>query len=95
MPSRRPDLRIAHPAGKHTVEHREAFADATHGERLLAQQGLRGLREAVGRIRTETGWSHFWRGYVSQFDDLALARAEWLLAEDVVRARRRRDRDSS
>jgi LuxR family transcriptional regulator, maltose regulon positive regulatory protein len=85
MTSRRPDLRIA-PAAGDTLDRtrRVALADGAAGERLLEQQGLRGLREAqVDAVGAEpgSGWTRFWRGYALQFDDLALARAEWLSAE--------------
>ena len=73
MTSRRPQLRIATAAA--------GPASAAEGEQLLRQQGLGALRAAVDSARPDTGWAHFWRGYVLQFDDLALARAEWLLAE--------------
>jgi DNA-binding SARP family transcriptional activator len=59
----------------------DVSAGPADGEWLLAQRGLRGLREALGAAAPETGWTHFWRGYALQFDDLGLARAEWVLAE--------------
>jgi LuxR family transcriptional regulator, maltose regulon positive regulatory protein len=81
MPARRPELRIAHPPAKRDIAQRDVLASASDGELLLTKRGLSGLREALDTVRTETGWSHFWRGYTLQFDDLGLARAEWLLAE--------------
>lgn len=59
-------------------------ADRAEGERLIQHEGLRGLRAALSGDRgaeAATGWEHFWRGYALQFEDLALARAEWLAAE--------------
>ena len=55
------------------------LADAADGERLLARAAC--AEAARLRRRRDTGWSHFWRGYALQFEDLGLARAEWLLAE--------------
>src|SRR5260221_9801378 len=78
MPSRRPHLRIAPTAAMSDMAHPVALGSAADGERLLAQRGLRGLREAALH---DNGWSHFWHGYALQFDDLGLARAEWLRAE--------------
>jgi DNA-binding SARP family transcriptional activator len=65
------------------MAHGPMFADSAKGERLLQRQGLKGLRAALSNAgaETATGWAHFWRGYVLQFEDLALARAEWLAAE--------------
>jgi DNA-binding SARP family transcriptional activator len=65
------------------MAHRPVLADCAEGERLLQRQGLSGLRAALSDAgaQTPTGWSHFWRGYALQFEDLALARAEWLAAE--------------
>ena len=83
MAARRPDLRIAPAAATRDAAHRPVLADGAEGERLLQRQGLRGLRAALSDAgaETPTGWSHFWRGYALQFEDLALARAEWLAAE--------------
>jgi DNA-binding SARP family transcriptional activator len=64
--------------------HRPVLADCAEGECLLQGHGLRGLRAALSDasgVETITGWSHFWRGYALQFEDLALARTEWLAAE--------------
>jgi LuxR family transcriptional regulator, maltose regulon positive regulatory protein len=58
--------------------HDAVLAGADDGERLLARRGLRGVLDAAS---DDTGWSHFWRGYALQFDDLGQARAEWLRAE--------------
>ena len=85
MTSRRADLRIASDVRRDTVG-RPLLADREEGQRLVLRGGLSGLRAALsgepGGIAAATGWSHFWRGYSLQFDDLGLARAEWLLAED-------------
>jgi DNA-binding SARP family transcriptional activator len=84
MTSRRPELRIAPAAVISATAHQGVPADCAEGERLLQRHGLHGLRAALaaaGAAETATGWSHFWRGYALQFDDLALARAEWLAAE--------------
>jgi DNA-binding SARP family transcriptional activator len=84
MASRRPDLRIASREAGSSPQ-RLVLADCAAGERLLEERGLSQLRATVldsGSCPAETGWSHFWRGYALQFEDLALARAEWLLAED-------------
>src|SRR5260221_9052006 len=81
MPSRRPHLRIAPTTATSDGAHHAALDGATDGERLLAQRGLSGLREVLDADPRDAGWSHFWRGYALQFDDLGLARAEWLLAE--------------
>jgi DNA-binding SARP family transcriptional activator len=58
--------------------------DRASGERVLQARGLAGLREALlaaGMPDSQAGWPRFWRGYALQFDDLALARAQWLAAE--------------
>lgn len=83
MAARRPHLRIAPAAATRDIAHRPVLADAAEGERLLQRQGLSGLLAALSDAgaETPTGWSHFWRGYALQFEDLALARAEWLAAE--------------
>jgi LuxR family transcriptional regulator, maltose regulon positive regulatory protein len=78
--SRRPELHIA-TAAAGSAANDPALANAAEGELLLRRHGLGALRSALGRVHADTGWVHFWRGYVSQFDDLALARAEWLQAE--------------
>ncbi len=78
-----------------TSRTRDVLAGAADGDRLLAQRGLSGLRDTLSTVRSETGWSHFWRGYVLQFDDLGLARAEWLARRSVLRARERLRRVSS
>jgi LuxR family maltose regulon positive regulatory protein len=54
---------------------------AACGEQVLVRSGPRGLCAALDARLIDTGWWHFWRGYVLQFDDLGLARNEWLLAE--------------
>ena len=85
MTSRRPQLRIASPAMPvGAAPAGPALADRVSGERLLEAQGVAGLRSALlaaGTSAPQTGWPHFWRGYALQFDDLALARGEWLAAE--------------
>ena len=84
MRSRQPHLRIAAAPGAKSEGARSGIRDRAEGERLLQHQGLKGLRAALAQPYGEdasTGWQHFWRGYVLQFDDLAQARAEWLLAE--------------
>lgn len=61
-----------------------AVLAGAEGERLVQRQGLTGLRAALSEAdvaETPAGWQHFWRGYALQFEDLALARAEWLAAE--------------
>jgi hypothetical protein len=57
--------------------------DRADGESLLARRGLRGLRTAVSVTSKESdsGWWQFWRGYILQFEDLSLARSEFLAAE--------------
>jgi len=84
MTARRSDLRLAPAAVTRDTAHRTALADCAEGERLLQRHGLRGLRAAQSEA-SGTGWptarSQFWRGYALQFEDLALARAEWLAAE--------------
>ncbi len=59
--------------------------DFDAGERLMRQQGLRGLRAALAGAPAApaNGWLEFWRGYAAQYDDLALARTHWLAAEEV------------
>jgi hypothetical protein len=79
--TRRPDLRIA-AATAGDPANDAALASAADGELLLRHRGLDALRDALSRTRRETAWVHFWRGYVLQFEDLALARAEWLQAEN-------------
>ncbi len=62
----------------------EAPAALEDGAALLREQGLAGLRAALvadGEPATGLGWRRFWHGYAAQFDDLALARAHWLRAE--------------
>jgi DNA-binding SARP family transcriptional activator len=86
MTPRRPALRIA-PAVAATRDtlSREAPADRMAGEHLLEGHGLPGLRKALSDApgaKTDSGWLHFWRGYALQFDDLSLARGEWLSAEN-------------
>ena len=84
MTARRSHLRIAPAATLAVATQRPALADCADGERLLQRQGLSGLRAALSGAsgaETATGWSHFWRGYVLQFEDLGFARAEWLAAE--------------
>jgi LuxR family maltose regulon positive regulatory protein len=84
MTARRPDLRIAPAAAMGDTAHRPVLADCAEGERLLQRHGLRGLRAALsdaGGVETPTASTHFWRGYALQFEDLALARGEWLAAE--------------
>jgi DNA-binding SARP family transcriptional activator len=78
--TRRPHLRIAR-AGDDEPHNGVAIASAIDGESLLRSGGLDALSEALSRARGDTAWTHFWRGYVLQFKDLALARAEWLAAE--------------
>ena len=57
--------------------------DREDGERLVRRQGLAALRAALADAdATASGWLAFWRGYALQFDDLALARAQWLIAEE-------------
>jgi DNA-binding SARP family transcriptional activator len=66
------------------VPRRSVLDDYAEVQRLLQRQGLSGLRATLseaGGVETATGWSRFWRGYALQFEDLALARAEWLAAE--------------
>jgi LuxR family transcriptional regulator, maltose regulon positive regulatory protein len=79
--TRRPHLRIAQ-AGNADLHNDVGIASATDGETLLRNRGLDALSEALGRARSDTAWSRFWRGYVLQFKDLTLARAEWLQAEN-------------
>ncbi|MFI4931162.1 MAG: BTAD domain-containing putative transcriptional regulator [Burkholderiales bacterium] len=80
--STRPNLRIAPAMAGSAAAHTSAPASAADGERLLAQHGLAGLRASLDAAAPqEAGWWHFWRGYAMQFDDLALAREQWLLAE--------------
>jgi len=77
-------LRIAAAPGAKGEGARSRIRDRAEGERLLQHQGLKGLRAALAPPYGEdasTGWQHFWRGYILQFDDLAQARVEWLLAE--------------
>ena len=86
MTPRRPALRIA-PAVAATRDSltREAPPDRAAGEHLLELHGLPGLRTALSDasgVKTDSGWLHFWRGYSLQFDDLSLARGEWLSAEN-------------
>ncbi|MGH8313952.1 MAG: AfsR/SARP family transcriptional regulator [Steroidobacterales bacterium] len=84
MAARRPDLRIAPAPSIGDTPRRAVPADRAEGERLIEREGLSGLRAALsGAVGTETatGWTHFWRGYALQFEDLALARPEWLAAE--------------
>ena len=81
MTTRRADLRIAAAAAGDSAND-PALASAADGELLLRRRGLDGLRLALSRVRCDTAWVHFWRGYVLQFEDLALARAEWLQAEN-------------
>ena len=84
MAARRPDLRIAPAAVMGDSAHRPVLGDCAEGERQVQRYGLRGLRVALsdaGGAEMLTGWSHFWRGYALQFEDLALARTEWLAAE--------------
>jgi DNA-binding SARP family transcriptional activator len=78
--TRRPDLRIA-PAAAGDLANDPALCSAADGESLLRNRGLEALREALSRTRSDAAWVRFWRGYVLQFEDLALARAEWLQAE--------------
>jgi len=73
----RPDLRIASVRR----DALDAPASADDGERLLEQRGLSALHASLEAVDRDTGWTHFWRGYALQFDDLAAARAEWLHAE--------------
>ena len=80
MTTRRPDLRIA-PAATGDLANDPALCSAADGEWLLRRRGLEDLREALSRARRDSAWVHFWCGYVLQFEDLALARAEWLHAE--------------
>jgi len=59
--------------------------DAARGQQLLREQGLAGLRAAVLALSAEAdadGWTLFWSGYATQFDDLGRARADWLRAEE-------------
>jgi LuxR family transcriptional regulator, maltose regulon positive regulatory protein len=79
--SRRPELRIAVAPASADVARPHGLASAADGERLLQQQGLDGLRAALTSAGSGAGWFSFWRGYVLQFDDLALAHAQWLLAQ--------------
>jgi len=54
------------------------------GVALVASQGLPGLRLALPPAphdAGEPGWRWFWRGYLSQFSDLARARTEWQRAD--------------
>ncbi len=91
MPSRRLNLRIAPTSVMSDMAGDHVLAGAADGERVLAQRGLPGLRDVVDAAGRDSGWSHFWRGYALQFDDLGLARAEWLLAEACFE----RDADAS
>ena len=79
--TRQPHLRIAR-VGNADLHNDAGIASATDGETLLRNRGLDALSEALGRARDDTAWSRFWRGYVLQFKDLTLARAEWLQAEN-------------
>ena len=83
MTSKRPQLRIADAPPARTDVARRGAPGLAQGERLLERQGLRGLRAAVSEAGKDSGngWWHFWRGYVLQFDDLSLARSEFLAAE--------------
>lgn len=84
MTAKRSHLRIAPAATMGTAAPRPALANCADGERVLQRQGLSGLRAALSDasgVGTATGWSNFWRGYALQFEDLGLARAEWLAAE--------------
>jgi DNA-binding SARP family transcriptional activator len=67
------------------------LASAAAGEQMLQRGGLAAMRAALDTAGPDCGWVRFWRGYVRQFDDLALARAEWLLAETSFQ----RDGDAS
>ncbi len=83
MTARRPDLRVVPVRATARSPRAVVIASCAEGENLL-RQGLRTLRaaipDAVGEAPT-SGWPHFWRGYVRQFDDLALARIDWQAAE--------------
>jgi DNA-binding SARP family transcriptional activator len=84
MTPRRPDLRVVPAAAVGDAARAPTIASRAAGERELQCHGLRGLRRALGdtsRVTAVSGWSHFWRGYLHQFDDLALARTDWLAAE--------------
>jgi DNA-binding SARP family transcriptional activator len=83
MTSKRPHLRIADAPPARTDATRNGVLDRAHGERLLERHGLGGLRAAVSAPSKESdsGWRHFWRGYALQFEDLSLARSEFLAAE--------------
>ncbi len=56
------------------------------GSTLLHEHGLTALFMAVSApndpTATDNGWAYFWRGYAAQFEDLGLARIEWLKAEE-------------
>lgn len=86
MTARRPHLRLAPAAAtRDAAQPATPLADCNAVEHLVQCDGLHGLRNAIAgaaaRAETPTGWSHFWRGYALQFEDLARARAEWLAAE--------------
>jgi LuxR family transcriptional regulator, maltose regulon positive regulatory protein len=84
MTARRPQLRIAPTASTSDAAHSFLLTDCAQVERRLQRYGLHGLRTALSDGRTaaeSTGWTHFWRGYSLQFENLALARIEWLAAE--------------
>lgn len=81
MAAGRPDLRLAAAAAKRDIASALVPGSAEEGERLLRSGGLDALRAALVGVELEQGWPHFWRGYVRQFDDFALARADWFRAE--------------
>src|SRR5690349_12999757 len=74
MPAARPDLRLA-------ASNAIGAPGADAGEHLLIAQGLEGLRAALDTAQPDSGWLHFWRGYLLQFDDLGPAREAWARAE--------------
>src|SRR5215467_9421648 len=89
MSPRRPALTLASASANAVV----ASLSRADGERLLERGGLAALRAALqpasatdtaaGRATPDgsDGWMLFWLGFVSQFDDLVLARAHWSAAE--------------
>ena len=79
MPTRRPELRVAAASGDAAPE--IALLDAATVERLVERRGLAGLRAVLAEDRGEGDWTHFWRGWALQFEDLSLAREAWLRAE--------------
>ncbi|HWK84217.1 MAG TPA: hypothetical protein VNS61_10810, partial [Caldimonas sp.] len=85
MPRRTADLHLATTSSDDDARASSLPRDFDAGERLMRQQGLRGLRAALAAdpVAPANGWLEFWRGYVAQYDDLGLARIHWLAAEEV------------